>query len=40
MIKVVAAKPNDDFLLSLRFNGGSAKRFDMKPYLDYEVFGN
>jgi uncharacterized protein DUF2442 len=24
--------------LDLKFSDGSVKRFDMKPYLDYEVF--
>ena len=38
MIKVVEAKPNDDYSLDLKFSDGSAKRFDVKPYLDYEVF--
>jgi hypothetical protein len=36
--KVIAAKANDDFTLDLQFSDGSVKRFDMKPYLDYEVF--
>ena len=38
MTKVLAAKANDDFTLDLKFSDGSVKRFDMKPYLDYEVF--
>jgi uncharacterized protein DUF2442 len=38
MTKVLAAKANDDFTLDLKFSDGSLKRFDMKPYLDYEVF--
>jgi hypothetical protein len=38
MNKVTAVKPNDDFSLDLRFSDGSVKRFDTKPYLDYEVF--
>jgi len=37
-IKVTAVKANDDFSLDLRFSDGSVKRFDTKPYLDYEVF--
>jgi hypothetical protein len=36
--KVIAAKANDDFTLDLKFNGGSIKCFDVKPYLDYQVF--
>lgn len=38
MKKVVEAKANDDFSLELKFNDGSVKRFDVAPYLDYEVF--
>ena len=38
MIKVTEAKANDDFSLDLKFNDGRQKRFDVKPYLDYEVF--
>ena len=38
MNKVTAVKANDDFSLDLRFSDGSVKRFDAKPYLDYEVF--
>jgi hypothetical protein len=36
--KVIAARANDDFSIDLRFNDGSCKRFDARPYLDYEVF--
>ena len=38
MIKVVKAVANEDFSLNLKFSDGSVKRFDAKPYLDYEVF--
>ena len=38
MIKVVEAKANEDFSLDLTFSDGKTKRFDAKPYLDYEVF--
>jgi hypothetical protein len=38
MKKVISVKPNNDYSLDLIFNDGSHKRFDMKPYLDYEVF--
>lgn len=38
MNKVTAVKANDDFSLDLRFSDGSVRRFDAKPYLDYEVF--
>lgn len=38
MVKVVAAKANDDISLDLKFSDGKRKRFDAKPYLDFEVF--
>lgn len=38
MIKVVDVRANDDFTLDLKFSDGSVKRFDVKPYLKYEVF--
>ncbi len=38
MNKVTAAKANEDFTLDLRFSDGSVRRFDMKPYLKYQVF--
>lgn len=38
MNKVIPVTANDDFSLDLKFNDGSLKRFDAKPYLDYEVF--
>lgn len=38
MIKVTAVKPNDDHTLDLKFSDGSVKRFNVKPYLKYEVF--
>ena len=38
MIKVVEAQANEDFSLDLKFSDGKRKHFDMKPYLDYEVF--
>lgn len=38
MKKVINANAEDDFSLILGFNDGCLKRFDMKPYLDYEVF--
>ncbi len=38
MNKITAVTVNDDFSLVLHFNDGSVKRFDVKPYLDYEVF--
>jgi len=36
--KVIAVTANNDFSLDLEFNDGSVKRFDAKPYLEYEVF--
>ena len=38
MIKVVDVRANDDFTLDLKFTDGSVKRFDVKPYLKYEIF--
>jgi hypothetical protein len=38
MNKVIAVTANDDFSLDLKFNDGSVKKFDAKPYLDYEFF--
>ena len=38
MKKVVAVKANEDFSLDLKFNDGSVRRFDVKPYLDLGVF--
>jgi hypothetical protein len=38
MIKVICAKANKDFSLNLKFSDGKRKRFDAKPYLNYEVF--
>ena len=38
MIKVTAVRANNDYTLDLKFSDGSVKRFDVKPYLKYEVF--
>jgi hypothetical protein len=38
MQKVVEAKANDDFSLDLRFDDGSVKRFDVKPYMNLGIF--
>ena len=38
MIKVTEAQANDDFSLDLKFSDGKRKYFEVKPYLDYEVF--
>lgn len=38
MNKVIAVKANEDFSLDLKFNDGSVKRFDVKPYLERGVF--
>ena len=38
MIKVIEAKANDDFSLDLKFSDGRKKRFDARPYLDYQFF--
>ena len=36
--KVVKVKPERDYFLHLWFANGEKRCFDMKPYLDYEVF--
>lgn len=36
---VVAAEPHDDHTLTLTFEGGEQRLFDLKPHLDTEVFG-
>ena len=38
MHKVVAARANDDFSLDIKFDDGSVKRFDVRPYLEYGIF--
>jgi Protein of unknown function (DUF2442) len=38
MKKVTAVKANDNYSLDLTFNDGSTRIFDVKPYLDYEIF--
>jgi hypothetical protein len=38
MNRVIAVTANDDFTLDLKFNEGRVKRFDVKPYFDYEFF--
>lgn len=38
MHKVVTVRANDDLTLDLKFDDGSVKRFDVKPYLEYGVF--
>ncbi len=36
--KVIAVRPESDYMLSLTFENGEQRRFDVKPYLNYEVF--
>jgi hypothetical protein len=36
--RVVKVKPEKDYMLCLWFSNGEVKRFDVKPYLKYEVF--
>lgn len=38
MKTVIAVTATDDFSLDLKFDDGMVKRFDARPYLDYEVF--
>jgi hypothetical protein len=36
--RVVSVKPESNYMLLLSFTNGEVRRFDVKPYLDYEVF--
>jgi len=36
--RVVAVRPNPDYTLTLTFNNGEVKTFDVKPYLDIGIF--
>jgi len=36
--RVKEVKPNSDYTLTLLFNNGEEKIFDMKPYLEIGVF--
>ncbi len=36
--RVIKVNPEPDYVLDLWFENGERRRFDMKPYLDYEVF--
>jgi hypothetical protein len=36
--KVIKVQPLQDYMLNLWFVNGEQRRFDMKPYLDFEVF--
>jgi len=38
MNKVVAVRANDNHTLDLKFSDGRAKRFDVKPYLEFGIF--
>ena len=38
MHKVLSAIANDDFTLDLKFDDGSVRRFDVKPYFEYGIF--
>ena len=38
MVKVIDVKADEDFSLKFKLSDGKWKRFDAKPYLDYEVF--
>ena len=38
MRKVLSVTANDDHTLDLKFDDGSVRRFDVKPYLEYGVF--
>jgi hypothetical protein len=36
--RVVDVKPENDYMLRLYFTNGEVRRFDVKPYLEFEVF--
>ncbi|MEI6308884.1 MAG: DUF2442 domain-containing protein [bacterium] len=36
--RVRAVKPSNDYTLTLTFENGEVKRFDVKPYLDIGIF--
>jgi hypothetical protein len=36
--KVIKVEPKQNYMLNLWFANGEQRRFDMKPYLDFEVF--
>ena len=36
--KVIKVEPEQNYMLNLWFANGEQRSFDMKPYLDFEVF--
>ena len=36
--RVRAVRPSNDYTLTLTFENGEVKRFDVKPYLDIGIF--
>ena len=38
MHKVLSVMANKDHTLDLKFDDGSVRRFDIKPYLEYGIF--
>ena len=36
--KVIKVEPEQNYMLNLWFANGEQRRFDMKPYLNFEVF--
>ena len=36
--KVIKVQPIQDYILNLWFTNGEQRHFDMKPYLNFEVF--
>ena len=36
--KVIKVQAVEDYMLNLWFSNGEQRRFDMKPYLNFEVF--
>ena len=37
-LRVVGVKPNHDYTLTLTFENGQVRLFDVKPYLDIGIF--
>ena len=36
--KVIKVQPEQNYMLTILFTNGEQRCFDMKPYLDFEVF--
>jgi len=36
--RINSVKSNNDYTLTITFNNGEIKRFDVKPYLKFDIF--